>query len=532
MIRTIAETSSSASRHSVIGRIRIIVNNLPKGSLRKHALPMTLILALVLGLGAFAAAQAPTGTLNVGLRADPESMDPHFVYHPSGFAVMEALYDGLVIADWDGKIVPHLASSWEVLNDTTLEFVLRPDVKFHNGEAFDADSVKFSIERVLNEDLQSGLRSRFKSIESVEVVEPHRVRLHLTHPNSSIVWNLTALAMLPPDYGQRLTPAGFARAPVGTGPFSFVEWVRDDHVTVAANPDYFAGGIKGQPGVANVVFRILPEDATRTAELRAGGVQLIEKLPVDLVETVEAAGMAAIPADSGRFSVAWITADVEGPLADKRVRQALNYAIDKDAIIASVYHGYALPLADLFTGKTFGYDASIPAYGYDPVLAKQLIADAGYPDGFSVTIDTTGDPTEGLLVSAALEEIGIENTVRQLEPSIFNTNWTTRETSEIYAASWGAAGDPQQYLDMLVKSDGFLSRYKNPQLDELLAKSAVTLDVDARRPILGEIQEILHDDPAAIYLWSTADIYGVSPSVIGWRPHSTERLIISGVSLK
>lgn len=502
----------------------------------KTPLPRSLLLSLLLvlfgALGASSMAQAPEGTLYVGLRSDAESLDPHLVYHPSGFAVMEAMYDSLVIADWDGAIVPHLAASWSFPDDSTIEFVLRDDVTFHNGERFSAESVKYSVERILDEALQSGIASRFAVIESVEVVDSQRVRLHLSRSDSSILWNLTGLAMLPPEYGARVTAAAFSRAPVGTGPFSFVEWVRDDHITVRANPDYFSGGVKGQPGVAQVVFRILPEDATRTAELRAGGVHLIEKLPVDLVGTVEAAGMIAVPADTGRFSVAWMVADGDGPLADKRVRQAFNYALNTDAIIDAVYQGYASPIASPFTKSTLGYDPSIEPYPYDPERARDLLAEAGYADGFSVTLDTTGDPTEGLLTASALEEIGIQVTVRQLEASIFNTNWTTGETSEIYSASWGAAGDPQQYLDMLVKSDGFLSRYGDERVDELLAQSAVTLDTDARAALLSEIQQILHDDPAAIYQWSTADIYGVAPSVQNWRPHSTERLMVSGVSLQ
>lgn len=479
-----------------------------------------------------ASAEVPEGSLYIGLRADAESMDPYFVYHPTGFAVMEALYDSLVIADWDGVIAPHLASSWSVVDETTIEFVLRDDVQFHNGEPFDAESVKFSIERVLDEDLQSGIRSRFTVIDSVEIVDPHRVRLHLSHADSSVLWNLTGLAMLPPVYGQRVDALALSRAPVGTGPFSFVEWVRDDHIILDANPGYFVGGVKGQPGVARVVFRVLPEDATRVSELRAGGVHLIEKLPVDLVATVESAGMLVVPADSGRFSVAWIVADSDGPLGDPRVRQALNYAVNIEAIISAVYQGYAAPIAGPFTPSTLGYDSTIEAYSYDPERARALLTEAGYPDGFAITVDTTGDPTEGLLVAAALEEIGITAPVRQLEASIFNTNWTTGETSEVYVASWGAAGDPQQYLDMLVKSNGFLSRYENSRVDELIAMSAVTLDLVERTAILKELQQILHDDPAAIYLWSTADIYGVSPAVVNWRPPSTERLIISGASLK
>lgn len=501
--------------------------------LQRHTLLLTLILTILVSAAGLAAAATPQGTLTVGLRADAESMDPHFVYHPSGFAVMEALYDSLVIADWDGMIVPHLAKSWSVEDNTTIQFVLRDDVVFHNGEPFDADAVKFSIERVLDEELQSGLRSRYTVIETVEVVDPLRVRLHLSRPDSSIMWSLTELAIVPPQYVQAVGAVEFARAPVGTGPFRFVEWLRDNRIVLEANTNYFTDSIKGQPGVARTEFRILPEDATRVAELRAGGVHLIEQLPVDLALTVQNSGMRVVPADTGRFFVAWLVSDAGGPVSDPRVRQALNYAMNNEAVISALFRGFAVPIASPFTPSTLGYDSSIPPYPYDLAKARQLLTEAGYPNGFPLTIDTTANrATEAQLIGGLLGEIGIEVTVRPLEASIFNTNWTTGDTGELIAASWGAAGDPQQYLDMLVASNGFLSRYDNSAVDELIARSAVTLDPAERTQILGEIQQLLRDDPAALYLWSAADMYGLNPSVQNWRPHSTERLIISNVTVK
>ncbi len=499
---------------------------------RLAALAMLVIGALLVAAAVTPASAAPRGTLTVGLYADPEAMDPYFVYHPSGFAVMEALFDSLVMADWDGTIVPHLAESWTVLDDTTLEFRLRPGVTFHNGEPFDAAAVKFSIERVLDETLQSGLKSRFESIAAVEVVDPLRVRLHLSKVDSSLVWRLTELAMVPPKYIQEVGDVGFGRSPVGTGPFRFVEWVRDSHVIVEANPNYFAAGVKDVPGVERVVFRTIPDENTRVAELRAGGVDLIQQVPVDMAASLSGSGARVVPADAGRFFIAWFVADAGGPLADVRVRQALNYAMDIDAITMFLFRGYALPIASPFTARTVGYDASVAPYPYDPAKARQLLAEAGYPNGFELTIDTTSSrATEAQVIAGFLSEIGVRANVRPMETSLFNTNWSAGTTGDIIAASWGAAGDPQSYLDMLVRSDGFLSRYSNPQADQLIARSAMTLDPNERVAILRELQRVLHDDPAGLYLWSAADIYGVSQKVKNWRPHSTERLIVAGVTV-
>lgn len=511
----------------------------------RKTLPAALLAALlVIGFGLiFSKAQAPegggptgaggsgvanfAGELVVGLRADPESLDPYFVYHPSGFAVMEALYDSLLMADEQGDIAPHLASGWDVVDDVTIDFTLRTDVVFHDGRPFDGRAVQYSIERVLDPDLQSGLRSDYEAIDRVEVLTPHRVRLHLTRPDSSLLWRLTELAIVAP----RRDGDPSASEVVGTGPFRLVERVRDRHVIVEANPRYFEGAKPG-PGVSRVVFRVIPEDSTRVAELRTGGVHLVEQVPVDMTPLVLRSGMKTVPADTGRFFVAWFAADQGGPLADPRVRRALNYAVDAEAAIRFMLQGYASPIAAPFAEATLGFDGSISPYPYDPARAKQLLAEAGYEDGFSLTLDTTANrATEAQLVAGLLKEIGVDVTVRPLEASVFNTNWTTKTTGDLILASWGGAGDPQRYLELLVKSDGFLSRYANPQADELLEKSGAELDPVRRRELLRALQRVLRDDPPALYLWSAADIYGVSPLVQGWRPRPTERLIVAGIRL-
>lgn len=471
----------------------------------------------------------PRGELIVGLRSDPESLDPYFVYHPSGFAVMEALYDSLVMADENGNIVPHLATDWKVVDGTIIQLTLRTDVTFHDGTPFDARSVKHSILRVLDPQLQSGLGSDYAAIQSVDIVAPDQVRLHLSRPDSSLLWRLTELAMLaPPASADDEEPEVFR--PIGTGPFRFVSRVRDRHVILEANPDYFRGGAKPGPGVQRLVFRVIPEDTTRVAELRTGGVHVIENVPVDMTPLLTGADLRAEPVNTGRFFVAWFASDRGGPLADPRVRQALNYAIDTNTVLGALWQGYAMPIAAPFTPGTLGFDPDLAPYPYDPQRARQLLTAAGYADGFSITLDTTSNRVvEAQLVAGLLRDIGVDVRVRPLEASLFNANWTTGDTGDLILASWGAAGDPQQYLELLVRSDGFLSRYNNPAVDELLSLSARTLDPGHRRQLLADLQRALRDDPAGLYLWSAADIYGVSPLVQGWNPRPTERLIVAGM---
>lgn len=476
------------------------------------------------------AAASPRKTLTVGLVADPESMDPYFVYHPSGFAVMEALFDSLVIVDDEGHIVPHLASAWDVKDDTTIELTLRDDVTFHNGERFDAHAVAFSIRRVLDPRLQSGLKADYDVIETVDIVDDFRVRLHLARPDSGLLWRLTELAMLPPAYVQRVGDIGFARKPVGTGPFRFVERVRDDRVVVAANVAYPDDTAKGRPLVDEVVFRTLPEETTRVAELRTGGIDIGERIPADMVPTLTAAGIGVVAADTGRFFVAWFAPRPDSPLQDPRVRRALNYAVDAQTIANYMFGGFAAPIASPFTPSTLGFDTAVNPFPFDADKARALLAEAGYADGFDLIIDTTaGRANEAQAVAGMLRDVGVRATVRPLETSIFNTNWTLKQTGDLVAASWAGAGDPQQYLNMLVRSDGALSRYANAEADALLRQSETTVDPDERTTLLHRLQRVLHDDPAAIYLWSAADIYGVNPRVKNWQPPATERMFITNL---
>ena len=232
--------------------------------------------------------------LKIGLSLDVESMDPFFVNQAAGWSVVHALFDHLVERDFEGNIVPGLALSWTIVDTATLEFALREDVTFHNGEPFTAESVKFSVERMLAEE-EAPNQGKFTSIDAVEVVDDYTVRLILNRPDGTLFDSLTSrLAMLPPQYFEEVGAEGFAAAPVGTGPFSFVEWMPDDHITLVANENYWEGSYKGKPMVDTVTFRPIPEAATRAAELEAGGVDLIQDVLPDQMDDLEEASLVVV----------------------------------------------------------------------------------------------------------------------------------------------------------------------------------------------------------------------------------------------
>jgi peptide/nickel transport system substrate-binding protein len=465
----------------------------------------------------------PTSTpqpteLVIGLSADVESLDPFFVNQAAGWSVVHALFDHLIERDFAGDLVPGLAESWDVVDEQTLRFHLRHGVTFHNGEPFDAEAVRFSVERMLTEE-EAPNRSKFTAIDSVEVVDDYTVLFHLNRPDGTLFDSLTSrLAMLPPRYFQEVGPEGFAAAPVGTGPFRFVEWVPDDHLTLVANENYWEGSYKGRAAVDVVTFRPIPEAATRVNELLVGGVDIIQDVPPDQIDDLEAAGLTVVTDEAYQLQYVFFVADDPSlPTYDIRVRQALNYAVDVDTIIATVGNGIGSRIASPIGPGYLGYDPTVTPYPYDPALARQLLAEAGYPDGFQTTLDVT-DRTEVVeAVAGYLADVGVNVTIQEFELGQFNQNWMNRTQSMLWAARWGNTPDPQS-IEMFASCNGWISRYCNEEVTAHLEAARDTLDQERRAAEYAAASRLLHDDPLAIYVSTTAQIYGLRPGVQGFRP--------------
>jgi peptide/nickel transport system substrate-binding protein len=473
------------------------------------------------------------GTLTVGLSADAESMDPFYVNQAAGWSVVQAVFDHLIDRSFEGDLVPGLALSWTAVGTSTLEFELRQGVTFHNGEPFDAQSVKFTVERMLADE-QAPNRSKFTAIDAVEIVDDYTVRLHLNRPDGTLFDSLTSrLAMLPPVYFEEVGAEGFTAAPVGSGPFKFVEWRPDDHITLAANASYWDGSYKGQPQVEKVVFRPIPEAATRLAELQTGGIDIMQDLSTDQIAAVESADMTVVPYEAFQLAYIFFIAD-DGtvPTHDVRVRQALNYAVDVDAIIENLLGGYGSRIASPIGPGYLGYNPDVAPYPYDPDKARELLVEAGYPDGFETTLDiTTADRMHVIeAVAGYLSEVGVEATIQEFEMGQFNQNWMERTQSMLWAARWGNTPDPQS-IGLFASCTGWISRYCNEEVTALLDSAQATLDQDERAQLYSAASQLMHDDPLAIYLSTSTQIYGLGARVQGFRPSPILAIIVSGVSV-
>ena len=376
-----------------------------------------------LGLALLAAspvsAQGPTLVIAQG--ADITTLDPTQATQIHNLNLFYNLYDALVT--WDpkdiGKVVPELAVSWRSVNPTTWQFKLRQGVKFHNGEPFNAEAAKFTIDRLITKGVHQ-VYGGFATIERAEVVDPYTINVVTSKPDPILVKRFAGYGgqMLPPQYLKQVDWKDFALKPVGTGPYKFVEWVKDDRVVLEANDAYW----RGAPKIKKVVWRPIPDNFARVAALTRGEAQLITKVIPDHVAQLEKAGCCRVEHTLTNLNTVYLINAQKGPLANTKVRQALNYAVDKNKIIKELYNGYAIPIGSGIPNTDFGFNPAIKPYPYDPAMAKKLLAEAGFANGLEIELQSgngihLNDKQLTEAVAAMLAEVGVTAKVTILEPS-------------------------------------------------------------------------------------------------------------------
>ena len=362
-------------------------------------------------------APAPT-TVTFCLGADLNTTQPHLDTSRQGSNTLRHVTETLVERDDDLNIVPLLATSWRRINPTTVEFKLRENVKFHNGRPLAGEDVKFSLERMVDKSLKLLTRTMVATISRVDVVDRGTVRVVTEMPDPVLLSRLAypGAVVIPAETFKSQGAETFSRKPIGTGPFTFVEWVKDDHLTMDANPTYW----DGRPKIDRLVYKPILEAATRLAALKTGAVDLIANVEPEQVPDIQKDPNLRISrVRSTRIMFVGMNS-FRKPFTDVRVRQAMNYAVDVDAIIKDLMSGFAHRLSNIAGPGYFGYDPSLKPYPYDPAKAKALLAQAGYPNGFEVTLNSPKgrylmDAEVSQAVSGYLAKVGVRVKVEVME---------------------------------------------------------------------------------------------------------------------
>ena len=456
------------------------------------------------------------GTLTVAVAADPDGLDPHKTVAAATFQITRNIYDTLVQTDEKGRLVPDLALRWAPSADgLQWTFTLREGVHFHNGRLMTADDVVYSFQRLLSPATASPRAKDFAVIDSVSAPDAKTVVFTLKRPSAAFLSNLAYgwAAIVPKEAADTLRDH-----PIGTGPFKLVEWVKDSHVALERFDGYFVPGV---PYLDKVTFQVITDPAARLAALRTGEVDVIPELPAQDVAAVRqdpGLKMVEVPFNG----IQYIAVNNKMPPFDNlKVRQALNYAVDKQAVVDVAQFGIGVPIGSHMPPVTDYYVDLSKRYPYDPAKAKQLLAEAGYPDGFETTM-ILPQPYDyhirnGQVVAEQLAKVGIKVKLETME-------WGTW-LQQVYngrqfaLTAIGATGrlDPEPFLSPYVSTSAENMRnYANKTFDELAAQGSVEADPTKRHAIYAQMQTLLADDAAAIFLLAPLSSVTMQKDVQGW----------------
>jgi peptide/nickel transport system substrate-binding protein len=513
----------------------------------------TPLIAITLALGLWAApvVAQPAGTLVVGLVAEPVNLDPPQVTDLNSNRVGRRVVETLVtFPDESTQVVPGLAESWTISKDgLQYTFKLRRGIAFHDGTPLNAEAVKFSIERQINPNHPAYKLGKypfanyfFGNVKAVEVLSDERVAFLLNEPRASFLAVLTAGAasIVSPTAVMKWGP-DYPNHPVGTGPFRFASWDRGQRVVLEKNPGYWKYPVK----VERVIYRPIVEDQARLTELLTGGLDLIVGVPADNVAQLEKNSKITLLKQVGAHVWYLGMNNQKKPFDDKRVRQALNYAVNKDAIVNDVLKGTGAASKGPVLPGTWGADGALKAYPYDPERAKKLLAEAGYPNGFTTTlwVPESGSGMQApvamsTVMQSNLKAVGVNVSLQTMEWGAYLAKLRTKE-QELFALSWMAGTeDPDMVMYPLLHSSQWTpvgpnrALYKNTRFDALLQQARLTTDQAKRAQLYKEAQRILIDDAPWVFVDHEIQIAALTKRVQGFKLHPSFDLRVETISLK
>ena len=504
----------------------------------------------VVAVSTFASQGTLAQEFKLAMSSPPTSMDPHFYNLFPNLNVSDHIFETLVKMDEDSHVMPGLAQSWTMINNLTWEFKLRPGVKFHDGSDLTTEDIAWSMERPSTIVGSPGKFDVYtKAIINKKIIDATTIRFTTKEPYPLLLADLTSIYIVQKKATQGLSSDDFAsgKGMVGTGPYKFVRFARDDRLELDRNDAYW--GTK--PSWSKVTLRFIPNGATRIAALLAGDVQAIENVPTpDLarIRTEPTVSMYSkvshrmiyLYPDTNRDKSPFVT-DRDGkpleknPMTDVRVRQALSMAINRDAIKERVMEGLSEPTDNLVSSKLLGYNSALKTVKFDPEGAKKLLAAAGYPNGFGLTLHTpnnryVNDEKIAQTIAQMWARIGVATKVEGMPMSVYSARGSKREFS-IGLLGWGAqtgeASSPLRALaacDNSAKGMGVVNwlKYCNPKMDEMLFKALNTVEDAPRLKLLQDAAAIVVNDGGVIPLHHQVTTWATKKGIV-YAPRTDER---------
>lgn len=469
-----------------------------------------------LAVWAVAAAQAPSmkGQWTIALGEEAESVDPATSVLFASDVYHVHMFDSLVgIEGEDLRPAGLLAERWENVTPTTWRFHLRKNVTFHNGDAFDAEDVKYSLETYL--DPRNRRATFVKGIVRAEVRDRYTVDVVTAEPLASALFDMVRVYILPRRAREAMGAQAFAQAPIGTGPYKFGEWKRDQQLVLEANPTYWRGAVQPR----RLVFRVIRDAATRAAELRSGGVDIIAAPPVAQLDMLDR-GDTQIAAVKGGRVLIFPMHLAKPPFDNKKVREAANLAVNRDAIVRNVLGGRGVTLAGPFTAAWLGHDPAAKPLAFDPARARALMAEAGFSQG----VDTTWSTSSGVFlkdteiaeaVASQLRQVGIRLRVVPTERSKLQRDAVEGTFEGLTSLAWGTQFEPDPMLQYVLSKP----HLSTPRIQELIKLGRAEVDLEKRRRLYQQLYRIASEEALWLFVHAQDELWGKRRDV-AWSPYN------------
>jgi len=478
---------------------------------------LLVLLTGTVGIGVAEKSDAKT-ELVLALTNLPTSLDPLQDSGLSALTTYDLLYDRLVDIDEKGNIIPSLALSWEPTGEKVWTIKLRKNVVFHNGENFDAYTVKSVIDRALTAP-ESKQSAQVSLISEVRVIDGYTVEIETKEPWALLVNRLSRLWMYPTKYFDEVGPQGFSENPIGGGEYKFVKWKQDDYLVLEKNENYWR---KEQSGIKKITLRHTPDITARINAVQAGEADMAFIIDPEQAVMMEGLGYKLISQPIGQAYIYFFRTTLDSPLSDVRVRQAINYAVDKDIIVNEIFMGKTRKLDGQPVGPDCsGYNPNISAYPYDVEKAKKLLTEAGYPDGFTIDFDGTAgltpkDKEAAVLIADQLSKVGITMKITLNERGVYLDKLFNAKMAPFWAISLNYAPTMDAYRP-LNNATSFTAHKSNadPEFDAKYLKWLAIFNPEEGKVISDELLQRYHDDALALFLWQVPGVYVLQPNIEG-----------------